>query len=288
MKRRWAVKEHHRNIHVVTIDLPRVGDEQAILCQSDVHWDNPHCRRDLLTEHLDEAKDRDAVVLNNGDWFCAMQGKWDKRANKNDLRPEHQRADYLDALVSTSAKFLKPYQDHFALLGQGNHETSILSHHETNISDRLVQALKLQGSSVAHLGGYSGFVVFSVKHAGRGRSFKMHYHHGPNAGGAVTKGVIGSARQAAYLTDADLVWSGHSHDSWQLPLARIRLNNDNTAVCHERQVHFRTAGYKEEYGDGYGGYHIEKGRPPKPVSAAWLVFRVKKSGVIDYDLIEAK
>jgi hypothetical protein len=31
--------------------------------------------------------------------------------------------------------------------------------------------------------------------------------------------------------------------------------------------------YKEEYGDGSGGYHIEKGRPPKPLGGAWLTFK---------------
>jgi len=172
--------------------------------------------------------------------------------------------------------------------GQGNHETAIVKHHETNLTERLVERLRASGSKTVHLGGYSGFVVFALNYGGRRSSFKLHYFHGSGGGGPVTRGVISTNRQAVYLTDADMVWSGHTHDSWQVPIARIRLNNDNTNVIHARQVHFRTPGYKEEYGTGYDGFHVERGRAPKPTGAAWIHFRVKRNMHVDYDIVEAK
>ena len=292
--RRWAVRENHRNIHVIDIDLWSVGDEQRVLLQSDVHWDNPKCDRELLTAHLNEARAYDAPVLDNGDWFCAMQGKWDKRANKHDLRPEHQTAKYLDSLVDTSADFLEPYADLLTVRGQGNHETAILKHHETNLTERLVERLRVKGAPTIYTGGYAGFVVFQVTYnKSRRKPIKLHYHHGVGGGGAVTRGVIQTNRQAVYLADADIVWNGHTHDAWQVPIARVRLNQDCADIEHTRQIHVRTAGYKEEWGDGYGGWHVERGAAPKPVGAAWLVFRHvgKRSGepnYIDFDLIEAK
>jgi hypothetical protein len=283
------VRETARNIHVFTITLDHVGDEQRVLLQSDVHWDNPACDRALLSAHLEAAKAAHAPVLDNGDWFCAMQGKWDKRANKNDLRPEHQCGEYLDSLVKTSAEFLAPYREILTLRGQGNHETGVLKRHETNLTERLVERLRSQGAPQAYLGGYGGFVVFSVVYEGTRKSaFKLHYHHGHGGGGPVTRGVIQTNRQAVYLSDADLVWTGHTHDSWTVPIARVRLNNENTAIEHTRQVHFRTPGYKEEYGSGYGGWHVERGGPPKPTGAAWLVFKHVSRGYVDYDLVEAK
>jgi hypothetical protein len=286
--RRWRVNEHSRNIHVIRIDLGTVGDSQAVLLQSDVHWDNPHCNRELFTKHLDEARALDAPILDNGDFHCAMQGKWDKRANKNDLRPEHQRADYLDALVTTAAEALKPYRDLLVLRGDGNHETAILKHHEPSLTERLVERIKAYGDTPIVKGGYSGYVVFEVSYAGRRASFKMHYLHGHGGGGAVTRGVIQSNRHSVYLADADIVWTGHTHDAWMLPIARVKLNQDNTKIVHANQYHLSTPGYKEEWQDGYGGWHVERGAPPKPTGAAWLTFKYTGTNHVTFDLTEAK
>lgn len=284
----WTITEKARNIHHFEIELARVKDERWFLLQSDVHWDNPHCNRELFVKHLKEAKERDAAILDNGDFFCAMQGKWDKRANKSDLRPEHQCGDYLDALVRTAADELEPYAHLLTIRGQGNHETGVLKRHETNITERLVERLKLKSESVK-LGGYGGFVVFKIGYRQTRRaSIKLHYHHGHGGGGAVTRGVIQTNRMAVYLPDADLVWTGHTHDSWKVPIARVRLNDDCTAVVHGLQEHFRTAGYKEEYGDGYSGWHVERGAPPKPVGAVWLRIYQRDNDTVDYEILEAR
>lgn len=296
--RRWRVSEHARNIHVIRINLPRVGDTQRVLLQSDVHWDNPKCDRDLFTQHLEEAREHDAPIIDNGDFFCAMQGKYDKRSNKNDLRPEHQRADYLDSLISTAADTLAPYRDLLTVRGDGNHETAILKNHETSLNERLVERLKAKGDTPIVKGGYSGFVVFEVTVEGNVRfAFKLHYLHGHGGGGPVTRGVIQSNRHAVYLADADIVWTGHTHDTWCLPVRRVKLNNDNSSIIHTSQYHLSTPGYKEEWHDGYGGWHVERGGPPKPVGAAWLTFKNNRNrnnkakanmGVCDFDITEAK
>lgn len=285
--RLWTFTEAARNVHRLSVVFDSKKAEQWILLQSDVHWDNPMCNRELLTQHWKEARAKDAPILDNGDFFCAMQGKWDKRSNKDDLRPEHQVGDYLDALVRTGAAALEPYKDLLTLRGQGNHETGVLKKHETNLTERLVERLRMKGAPQVALGGYSGYVVLDVACFGRRYPLKLHYHHGHGGGGPVTRGVIQTNRMAVYVADADFVWTGHTHDSWHVPIARVRLNQDNTQIVHSRQEHFRTAGYKEEYRDGYGGWHIERGGPPKPVSAAWLRLFWRDDRV-DYDLIEAK
>lgn len=96
--------------------------EHWFLLLGDQHWDNPKCDRVLLKKHLDEALEYDAGILDCGDLFCAMQGAWDPRKSKNDLRPEHQTGDYFDALVRTAADFYEPYAHNIVSLGQGNHE----------------------------------------------------------------------------------------------------------------------------------------------------------------------
>lgn len=285
---RWTFTERARNIHRLGVTFDSVKDEQYILLQSDVHWDNPLCDRDLLEKHWKLAKARHAPILDNGDFFCAMQGKWDKRSCKDDLRPEHRAGDYLDALVRSAADALTPYKDLLTLRGVGNHETGILKKHETHLTERLVERLKMRGAPTVALGGYSGYVVFEITYTNIRMPVKLYYHHGYGGGGPVTRGIIQTNRQAVYLADADLVWTGHTHDAWQLPIARVKLNQDCTRVDHTRQVHFRTAGYKEEYLDGYQGWHIERGGPPKPVGAVWLRLFMTDHRTVDYELLEAR
>ncbi len=76
----WSLKKLERNVVEISIDLDRNKDwEQWVLLRSDVHHDNPKCNQDLERKHLDEAIEYDAPIIDNGDLFCAMQGKWDKR-----------------------------------------------------------------------------------------------------------------------------------------------------------------------------------------------------------------
>jgi hypothetical protein len=282
----WSFNEVSRNVHLIKINFDKDYKEQKILLQSDVHWDNPKTDWDLLKKHLDEAKKFNAPVIDAGDWFCAMQGKYDPRGTKSDVRPEHNNIKYLDSLVETSAKFLEPYKDILTIRGQGNHETSILKRHETNITERLVERLKAKGSN-CKLGGYSGWVRIQVQIYNAQESFRLWYHHGWGGGGPVTKGTIQTARIAAYV-DADICLTGHTHDSWIMPLERIKLNNSNNIVKY-RQVHVRTPGYKEEYADGFGGWHIERGGPPKSLGAAWLTIKANPARTsFDFEITEAR
>jgi hypothetical protein len=284
----WTAVHRARNVHRIVITFNRVGEEQWVLLQSDVHWDNPHCDWDLLEKHWEMAKERHAPILDNGDFFCAMQGKYDKRANKDDLRPELQTAKYLDALVNTAAKALKPYQQLCVVRGQGNHETSILKRCETNLTERLVERLKVQGAQFVEMGGYTGFTVFELDYHGRTFPIRMFYHHGYGGGGPVTRGVIQTNRQAVYVADADIVWTGHTHDAWQMPIARVKLNQDNNAIVHTRQVHVRSAGYKDDYGDGYAGWHVERGGPPKPLGGVWMRIWMESKDRPEFEFTEAR
>jgi hypothetical protein len=287
--RPWTITEKARNIHHIAIELAGARDERWFLLQSDVHWDNPHCDRDLFLKHLAQAKERDAAVLDNGDFFCVMQGKWDTRSNKNDLRPEHQVGDYLDALVRTAAGELEPYKHLLTVRGKGNHETSITKRHETDLTERLVERMRMRGSDTICTGGYSGYVIFQITHCKtRRQPLKLFYHHGFGGGGPVTRGVIQTNRQAVFIADADVILTGHTHDHWQVPIARVKLNQDNTAVVHTRQVHVRAAGYKEEYGDGYSGWHIERGAAPKPIGGLWLRIWQENRDTIDWEITEAR
>jgi len=226
-KRIWQVEECSRNVHLIRYKGINIGKlDHDMLLMSDHHWDNPHCNRDLLKSHLDEAMKRDAPILINGDLFCLMQGKYDRRSNKDDILPEHAHGNYLDRIVETAIEWWLPYSNNLTVIGQGNHETAILRHHETNITERFVQGIKhANPESPICMGGYGGWirVKYDLLHGVRG-SHKIKYFHGHGGGGPVTKGVIQTNRRSASIDGADLIWTGHVHESWAIliPLYLIK------------------------------------------------------------------
>jgi hypothetical protein len=228
--------------------------------------------------HLELARKRNAVIIDGGDLFCAMQGKYDPRSDKRDLKPEHQTGDYLDKLVSTAADFYGPYADLFAVMAPGNHETAISKRHETNLTERLVTMLNDRHGTQIKVGGFSGWIKFQILLFSHTCTTNMWYHHGYGGDAPVTKGVIQTNRQSVYLPDAHIVATGHTHNEWQFPIPRIRLTNHGK-VYHDEQLHLKVPSYKEEYVDGYGGWHIERGGPPKPTGAVWLRFSATKTSV---------
>lgn len=265
----WKVEKLHRNVVSINFDAT-TEREFWILLRSDVHHDNPKCDWDMERRHLEQAKERGAAIIDNGDLFCAMQGKWDKRSDKNAMRPEHQGGNYLDLLVSEAAEFYRPYADHFAVIGKGNHETAIRKMHETDLTERLVAMLKSYNSPV-EISGYGGYVrlTFSMTTNNKQQTRWLHHYHGTGGGGPVTRGVIQTNRLAVMHPDADIVLTGHTHDEWTMPIPRQRITKYGRPY-HDEQLHVRVPGYKDAWCDGDSGWEVERMLGPKNLGAAWL------------------
>lgn len=262
---------------------------QTFLLASDRHWDNPKSDQAMQKRHLEEMIDRNAYLIDNGDFFCAMQGKYDKRANKTSVRPEHNTDEYLDALVNTAGNWFAPYADRIIMLGEGNHEAAIRKNHETSLIQRLVGLLNSRSGRVI-CGGFSGFIKFSFRTyspsgPANGRDAVLHYDHGYGGGGPVTNDRIQHQRRQVYLPDADIIVSGHTHDQWNAWISRKRLNTHGH-IHHDAVLHVKTPTYKEEYGNGQHGWHVERGGPPKPIGAYWLNFFFK-AGELRFDVERA-
>jgi hypothetical protein len=282
------IVEISRNVHNVQEKFSPDQNEFWYLLSSDGHWDNPDCNREMMERHLKECRERGAVWFHFGDFFCAMQGKYDKRSDKSKVRPEHQNGKYLDSLVNTAGEWLNEYSDVHKVICLGNHETSILQRHETNIIERLVERVNQKEQSM-WMGGYGGWIRFQFerKSGAEKQSILLKYYHGHGGGGPVTKGLIQSQRQAVFLPDADIVVSGHVHEQYTIPFTRERIK-DSGKIVLEEQWHVRTPTYKDEYKDGYAGWHIETGKPPKPLGAYWLKVSCQANKPIHFDFLRAK
>jgi hypothetical protein len=268
----WKANRLGPNVFDVTVPFRgAAGWEAWTLVTSDRHWDNPHSDLQLQAYHLDQAKERGASVLDLGDFFCAMQGKWDKRSSKGDIRPEHQNGNYLDSLVDTAAEWLQPWSKNIVMIASGNHEESIKTRHETDLIERLCALTNAGGrASIGH-GGFGGWVIFRFRptHGGGWQSVNLHYDHGYGGGGPVTRDTIQAQRRAVYLPDADIILSGHTHDKWVMSHVRARISPQGVPYLSE-QVAAKCPTYKEEYGTGAGGWHCRRGAPPKPVGGLWI------------------
>ena len=77
---KWKA-ETKGTVTTVRFESMSVDDEVWLLLRSDAHHDSPYCDRKLETKHLELAKERNALILDAGDTFDAMQWYYRWRAN---------------------------------------------------------------------------------------------------------------------------------------------------------------------------------------------------------------
>ena len=276
------VIRHGKNIHEIQLE----GKYAEIAMLSDLHWDNPKCDQDLLKKHLDYCKEENIPVMINGDMFCLMQGRGDNRRNKSDIRPEHNNARYLDSVVETAVEWFTPYADILTVIGYGNHETAIIKWQETDILQRFVDLLNLKCHSNVQVGGYGGWVIVKMNNHSRIATTKIKYFHGSGGGGVVTKGALNLTRALELYEGCDVYTMGHIHENAARNDVRDALesNSKKGYSINHKPIHLMITGcYKEEYGDGSKGWHVERGAPIKPIGGRMLTIKIVRNKTKDVD-----
>ena len=122
-------------------------------------------------------------------------------------------------------------------------------------------------------------------------SINLRYmHSGPGGGSSpVTRGVIGTNRIAVWLNDADVVFTGHDHNQWIVPIPTEGLNRRGKTT-RGKILFVKAPGYKDGWGVGKEGFEVENSGGPKPMGAVWLKFyydweadKVKVTGMLTND-----
>ncbi len=276
------VIRHGKNVHEIQLE----GKYAEIAMLSDLHWDNPKCDQDLLKKHLDYCKEENIPVMINGDMFCLMQGRGDNRRNKSDIRPEHNNSRYLDSVVETAVEWFTPYADILTVIGYGNHETGIIKWQETDILQRFVDLLNLKCHSNVQVGGYGGWVIIKMNNHSRIATTKIKYFHGSGGGGVVTKGALNLTRALELYEGCDVYTMGHIHENAARNDVRDALesNSKKGYSINHKPIHLMITGcYKEEYGDGSKGWHVERGAPIKPIGGRMLTIKIVRNKTKDVD-----
>jgi len=244
--------------------------EQWVLLLADRHFDSVHSDRNLQRQHLDEAIERGALIIEIGDTFDLMQGRNDRRGSKGSVRPEHKTDDYFTSVIDEAIEWHKPYAHNYLLMGEGNHETSITRHAELSVMRHFLQGLKAETGATIHHGAYSGYVTFRFLR-GSGSKYltpiNLLYHHGSGGNSPVTRGVINTNRRAVIYPDADIIVSGHLHSSWVVPLPRQRIS-ERGIVSESIQHHVSLGTYKRP--NLQSGWEAERGFGPPSVGGVWM------------------
>ena len=268
--------KHAKNIH----ELKITGSKIKIGMFSDIHWDNPKCDWDLLKKDLDYCLKHSIPMMFNGDTFCLMQGKWDPRGTKSDIRPEHNNIKYLDSIVETAVDFFSPYAHLITVIGYGKHETAVIKRQETDVLQRFVDLLNYKNGTNVQTGGYGGWLIVRQQtRTGFSINTKIKYFHGSGGGGIVTRGEINLTRALEMYEDFDVFTMGHIHENKCTNICRDAIDH-HPALGYkhkQRQIHMMLTGtYKEEYGDGSKGWHVERGAPVKPIGSRILIIDTRR------------
>lgn len=207
------------------------NDTIKIALMSDLHIDSKYCAQKLLFKHLDRCKEEGRVILINGDVFDAMMGPGDRRGSIGSLKQEikHNPA-YFDNLVQYAVEKLLPYADNIAMIGMGNHESSVLKYYATNLIERLVTLLNYQKADksfqISAMGTGGWVVIRTSKHTDNGTKMtsKIHFDH-KISGGSVNGGTTSLFRANRRFPDADLIWFGHVHKETSRTLSSFGLDS---------------------------------------------------------------
>ena len=279
--------KHEKNIHELRVE----GSSFRMGMFSDIHWDNPKCDWNLLKHDLDYCLKNDIPIMFNGDTFCLMQGAYDPRKMKGDIRPEHNNARYFDSIIETAVDFFLPYANLLTVVGYGNHETSIIKRQETDIIQRFVTLLNYKAGSNVMTGGYGGWLIVNQLVKAKSnitQATKIKYFHGSGGGGLVTKGALNLTRAMEMYEGYDVFTMGHIHENSARNDVRdsINFHPSKGYYFNHKQIHSMITGtYKEEYIDGLYGWHVERGAPMKPVGGRLLTIECGRDRSDNKDIL---
>jgi hypothetical protein len=279
--------KHEKNIHELRVE----GSSFRMGMFSDIHWDNPKCDWNLLKHDLDYCLKNEIPIMFNGDTFCLMQGAYDPRKMKGDIRPEHNNARYFDSIIETAVDFFLPYANLMTVVGYGNHETSIIKRQETDVIQRFVTLLNYKAGSNVMTGGYGGWLIVNQLVKAKSnitQATKIKYFHGSGGGGLVTKGALNLTRAMEMYEGYDVFTMGHIHENSARNDVRdsINFHPSKGYYFNHKQIHSMITGtYKEEYIDGLYGWHVERGAPIKPVGGRLLSIECGRDRTENKDIL---
>lgn len=241
---------------------------------SDLHIDSLNCDRKLLKKHLDLYNNETSIIFINGDLFDVMQGKGDKRGSRDSLRTEYKTDAYVNKVLNDICEFLLPYAKRILVIGKGNHETKFKKYKDIDLTELLVQMLNDKTGADIKVGGHEGYIVFQNEFQKKVQTYRIYYNHGSGGNSPVTKGFIDVNRKAVWLSNIDLITTGHTHSAFTHPFYKESISRLNTKQL-DLVWYVKTPSYlRKEESEGYAA---ESGFAPAPLGHCEIQFDFSSS-----------
>lgn len=250
---------------------------------SDLHIGSIHCDKELIRSELEDARQSHSRVFIAGDVFDMILPKDNKRYVASMYDEAIRNTDaVINASLDLGMKILRPYRDLIDMIGCGNHETSVIKYHSSDIISLLCERLSTPEHKVAH-GGYSGAIVATYRQPkGNGTRYVFRYHHGSGGASPVTKGMINFARMSSWVRDADVIWMGHRHTRWMAQQKEERVPHEGDKFQKRNVWHVQTGSYSkdeqkqqlDDLGNYRSDYGIEGGYAPESTGGAKVIVNI--------------
>lgn len=262
----WRVSKLSPYVLGLDFNLTKEQKTGGVFLSSDHHTDNALCDHGALRADLKAATDANIPIVSAGDTFCAMQGRWDPRADQNQLLPELRGNKYLNNLVDFHEDFYSPYKSHLVDFSYGNHEGGVIKRHQTDLLQHLESRLKKSGGSLPFVMPFQHFIRVQLTYAGKQASRLICIHHGYGGGGEVTRGMIDHSRTRSQYF-ADVFYSGHIHRANADENEIVTVSKTGERVTR-KQLFLRGAAYVD---DLQSDWQIGRGMAARP-KGGWFVF----------------
>lgn len=282
MKRTWkmarADDQRDTGVYVLDIGQVKAGQTFSIYAMSDLHIDSRRHHRDLAQKHMGMAQETDSPILIFGDFFDAKEGRFDPRAtrSKRDEVNDPNHA-YINQLIDYGANALEPYADNIALIGLGNHETSLKKNMDIDIMSLLSRELGARQRHAPLIGGYTGWVIVRYKMSTLANRIVIYFHHGTGGNSPVSRGAIKAHRRATFIEGADFVISGHIHTP-DFSHYRAKYVNGTGRIAYRDTTHLVLPGYQRSDEYQASGWEVMKEFPPQPNGCARLDIKFGEEG----------
>jgi hypothetical protein len=270
----------------IKLDKPK----QIFYAASDVHFGIKNCDIDSFKKELQEAKERNARIILNGDIFDAIFPRGDKRWNPSLLIDELANQDDAPLVAAEMmADILEPYAELIDIIGMGNHEYAVYKYGQTNMTKLLFMMLnaKLNGKHKVAYGGYTGYLGYRFSDGNHKKILKILYHHGSGGSSPVTKGMIDINRKETNW-DYDIFLFGHKHNKFVTANGRMQpvFRKDGTGYIYwtdnksiQTGSFYRNYSAGEAEGTKIPPYEEVKEHAPKPIGGVFFTVQLEQEWI---------
>jgi len=209
------------------------SDVFRLYCITDIHLGNLGSNEGLLKELAKKIEaDPFAYWIGLGD-YCDFINLHDPRFDPRELVGwlcgGEALADIGRAEVRRFLSIMSPIADKCLGLCEGNHESAILRHSETDVYSSIVEGLMAKDE---HRLDHRGFVSWRFSRQG-GSTWTMRILASHGSGGGASKGNAGNklGKLAEQVDGVDAILMGHLHDPDYKPMAKMRTGRRQSEMA---------------------------------------------------------